>query len=178
MKMSYDELRRIHRLEKNTSRLVEVDSDFIDSVEDFVEGEKKNYIASLKNFSPTDAREFSNLKKVVEEIFLLREKKLLNKALIVSRTEDFSEEKMAAQEKETFKKLLKVLEEHNKICESLFGEDRRKEGGKVELKMLKEVPTFIGTDMKEYGPFAKDETVELPNKIAQLFLARKLAEEK
>lgn len=178
MKISYDELRRIHRLEKNTSRLVEVDADFFDSVSAFVGEQKKAYLASLKNFSPSDAREFSNLKKIVEEIFLLREKKILNKALIVSRTEDFSEEKMASQEKDAFKKLLKVLEEHNRVCTALFGGERENDSGKVELKMLKDVPTFIGTDMKEYGPFAKDETVELPKKIAQLFLSRKLAEEK
>ncbi|MFA5357331.1 MAG: hypothetical protein WC308_00195 [archaeon] len=178
MKINYDELRRIHRLEKNTSRLVEVDADFFDSVSEFVEGQKKSYLASLKNFSPSDAREFANLKKVVEEIFLLREKKILNKALIVSRTEDFSEEKMASQEKDAFKKLLKVLEEHNKVCTGLFGEVIEKDSEKVALKMLKDVPTFIGTDMREYGPFSKDEFVEIPKKIAQLFLSRKLAEEK
>jgi hypothetical protein len=85
---------------------------------------------------------------------------------------------MASQEKDAFKKLLKVLEEHNKVCTGLFGEVNEKDSGKVALKMLKDVPTFIGTDMKEYGPFAKDEAVELPKKIAQLFLSRKLAEEK
>ena len=42
MQITYDELRRIHRLEKNTSKLVEVDEDFIDSLEKFVEEEKKS----------------------------------------------------------------------------------------------------------------------------------------
>lgn len=42
MKIDFDELRRIHRLEKNTTKLVEVDEDFIDSLEKFVDEEKKN----------------------------------------------------------------------------------------------------------------------------------------
>ena len=32
MRLDYDELRRIHRLEKNTSKLVEVEDDFISSL--------------------------------------------------------------------------------------------------------------------------------------------------
>jgi DNA replication initiation complex subunit (GINS family) len=62
MRLDYDELRRIHRLEKNTSKLVEVDEDFISSLENFVEDEKKKYLDSLKNFSSSQAREFTNLK--------------------------------------------------------------------------------------------------------------------
>jgi len=177
MKIDYDELRRIHRLEKNTSKLVEVDEDFIDSLHDFVEEEKKKYIASLKNFSSSDVREFANLKRVVEEIFLMREKKILNKALISAHTKEAEAEKMAKQEKETFKRLLKVLEEHYDLFASFFGE-KDAQPSLVSLSILKDVPTFVGTDMKEYGPFSEGQTVQLPQKIAKLFITRKIAEEK
>jgi DNA replication initiation complex subunit (GINS family) len=178
MRIDYDELRRIHRLEKNTSKLFEVDEDFIDSVFSFVENEKKKYLASLKNFSASDAREFTNLKRVIEDIFLMRQKKILNKALIVSRTKDSDSEKMASQEKVMFGKLLKVLEEHVSLFDSIFGERERRDSELVSLRILKEVPTFVGTDMKEYGPFSENQTVDLPSKIARMFITRKLAEEK
>ncbi|VVB74723.1 Uncharacterised protein [uncultured archaeon] len=178
MRIDYDELRRIHRLEKNTSRLVEVDEDFIDSLEEFVAIEKKKYLASLKEFSASDAREFTNLKRVIEEIFLMREKKLLNKALISSHTKEVDGEKMASQEKDTFKKLLRNLEDHYSIYESLFGEKERRESEAVRVSIIKDVPTFVGTDMKEYGPFQSGQVVELPAKIAKLFISRKIAEEK
>ncbi len=178
MRIDYDELRRIHRLEKNTSKLVEVEDDFVDSLSVFVEGEKKKYIASLKNFSASDAREFTNLKRVIEEIFLMREKKLLNKALIAAHTKEVNEEKMAAEEKEIFRKLLRVVEEYFSLYESLFGEKEKKESTLISLKILKDVPTFVGTDMKEYGPFSEGQSVELPSKIARLFVTRKIAEEK
>ena len=175
MKVSYDELRRIQRLEKNTTSLVEVEDDFIDSVEKFVNEQKKVYLASLKDFSSSDAREFTNLKRIVEEIFLLREKKLLNKALIASRTDDAELEKVAKQEMETFKKLLVILSEHDAVVTTMFGEKREKKSDNVKLKIMKDVPAFVGTDMKEYGPFAEGDEVELPGKVAKLFVSRKLA---
>ena len=177
MRLDYDELRRIHRLEKNTSKLVEVDDDFIDSLGVFIEEEKKKYLASLKNFSASDAREFTNLKRVIEEIFLMREKKILNKALIAAHTKEVSEEKMALQERETFRKLLRLLDDHFDLLSSFFGDKEKKEAQLVSIKILKDVPTFVGTDMKEYGPFKEGESVSLPSKVARLFVTRKIAQE-
>lgn len=177
MKIDFDELRRIHRLEKNTSKLVEVDEDFIDCLQEFVEKEKKNYLSSLKNFSSSDAREFSNLKRIIEDIFQMREKKLLNKALIAAHTKEVSAEKMAKQEDETFRKMLKILEVHNNIYSSLFGDKEKEEPSLVSLNVLKEVPTFVGTDMQEYGPYSQGEKVKVPSKIAKLLVMRKIAEE-
>jgi len=178
MKIDYDELRRIHRLEKNTSKLVEVDDDFIDSLQTFVEEEKKKYLASLKNFSSSDAREFANLKRIIEEVFLMREKKILNKALLAIHTKETETDKMSRQEKDTFKKLFKVLEEHHALGVDLFGERDKPEAAIVSVNILKDIPTFVGTDMKEYGPFSEGQSVSLPPKIAKLFVTRKLAEEK
>lgn len=177
MKIDYDELRRIHRLEKNTSKLVEVDDDFIDSLQAFVEVEKKKYLSSLKNFSSSDAREFSNLKRIIEEIFQMREKKLLNKALIATHTKEVTTEKMSKQEDDTFRKMLKVLEAHNEIYSSLFGEREKEEPSLVSIKILKEVPTFVGTDMQEYGPYSEGSKIKVPSKIAKLLMMRKIAEE-
>ena len=46
----------------------------------------------------------------------------------------------------------------------------------VQVKVLTEVPAFIGTDMKEYGPFSQNQRVSLPHKVAKLFFDRKLGE--
>jgi DNA replication initiation complex subunit (GINS family) len=178
MKLDYDELRRIHRLEKNTSKLVEVDDDFIDVLTIFVEEEKKKYLASLKNFSSSDAREFANLKRIIDDIFQMREKKILNKALIAAHTNEYDDEKMATQEKETFKKTLKILTEHRSLFDSLFGEKEQRETELVSVKILKDVPAFVGADMKDYGPFVEGEKVDLPSKVARLFITKKIAEEK
>jgi DNA replication initiation complex subunit (GINS family) len=177
MRLDYDELRRIHRLEKNTSKLVEVDTDFIASLESFVEDEKKKYLASLKNFSSSDAREFANLKRIIDDIFQMREKKILNKALISAHTNDYDDNNMSVEEKETFKKIYKILVEHRGLFLSLFGEAQKESTDLTKLSILSEIPTFVGTDMKEYGPYSEGEEVELPSKVAKLFVLRKLAKE-
>ena len=43
--------------------------------------------------------------------------------------------------------------------------------------MIKEVPTFVGTDMQEYGPFSEGQKVDVPSKISKLLVLRKIAEE-
>jgi DNA replication initiation complex subunit (GINS family) len=177
MKIDFDELRRIHRLEKNTSKLVEVDDDFIESLEKFVDEEKKKYLSSLKNFSSSDVREFTNLKRIIEEIFLMREKKLLNKALIAAHTKDINIDKMDKHEMDTYKKMLKLLNDHNEIYTSLFGERQKEKTEVVTIKIIKDVPTFVGTDMQEYGPFSEGQKVDVPQKISKLLVLRKIAEE-
>ena len=180
MNISYDEIRRIHRLEKNTGRLVEVQEDFFSSLHSFMQQEKTAYLEGLRNFSSSKARDYSNLKKMIEEIFLIREKKLLNKALIHSRTGELSEDKMALEEKKTLQELLSVLSTHRSFLNSVFSEEKtttEKYFDTLTITLLKDVPSFIGGDMKEYGPFEKNKRVELPFKIASLLVARNLAKQ-
>jgi len=183
MELSYDEIRRIYRLEKSTSRLVEVGERFYNALNDFIKKEKQNYIKSLKEFSLEEARDFANLKKMIEEIFSIRERKILSLALIASRTNEQGNEHMALQEKIMFNEILAVLQRQRKMFSEIFSANgnselkgKDKELDTLSIKILKEVPAFMGTDMKEYGPFEKDQTVELPFKVAKLFIERKLGE--
>ena len=179
MDLSYDELRRIYRLEKNTSKLTDVDEDFYDSLAEFIQQEKKEYLSNLKSLSSAKARNFSNLKKIVEEIFSLREKKLLSRALIASRSGEENNVRLASEEKKTFKELLSVLNRRRDFLKQAFepGEGKVAEKKELSLKLLKEVPAFVGPDMNEYGPFKADDKVIVPLKVAKLLVARKLAEE-
>ena len=183
LELSYDEIRRIHRLEKNSVKLVEVDQEFYSELSEFMSGEKSEYLDSLKDFSSTKSRDFSNMKKMVEEIFALRAKKILNKALVASRTGDSSDERIATQERKMFKDMLSLLQKHNKMLAEIFSDASFKGGSGKDLnnlsvEILSDVPAFVGTDMKEYGPFRKGSSIDLPVKIAKLLSARKLAEVK
>lgn len=180
--MDYDELRRIYRLEKNTSKLVKVDKTFFADLQEFVEKERQDYLNFLKEGNFTKAKDFTNLKKLVEELLSLREKKLLNAALISSRTEESPESNLCDDELKTFNKLLKILQDHREMYMQLFeaSESARKAKGrdlnKISLRILREVPSFVGVDMKEYGPFSPNQSIELPLKTAELLIERKLAE--
>lgn len=182
--LSYDEIRRIYRLEKNTSKLVELPEDFYNLLNDFVQEQKENYIQNLKDFSIEEARDFANLKKMVEEIFVLRERKILNAALIASRSGESQSMQLATPEKKVFDAVLLVLEKQHTVLVDMFsshgsGKKDSKSSRALDdtqVKILSEVPAFIGTDMKEYGPFSQNQRVSLPNKVAKLFFDRKLGE--
>ncbi|MBU2099677.1 hypothetical protein KKG83_00855 [Candidatus Micrarchaeota archaeon] len=181
MELDYDEIRRIYHMEKNTSKLVEVQEDFFDSLTEFLLKEKEDYLNSMNDLDFAKARAFSNLKKMVEEILSLREKKILNKALVSAKTSEPNNELMALEEKKMFEQILKILESHKSLTESVFvgkqaKESKEKSLNKVLVRILSEIPSFIGTDMKEYGPFKKNDKVELPPKIAKLFVSRKIGE--
>ncbi len=181
MVMDYDEIRRIHRLERNTSKLVPLSENFYNELNDFVKDQRENYLDSLKEFSPNKARDFTNLKKMIEEIFSLREKKVITKALISSRTKESSLEGMPLPEKKLFEKLLSLLNSHNELMEGFFqgkSVNRQKDLNIVSVKILSEIPSFVGTDMKDYGPFSKDQIVSLPYAVAKLLVSRSMAERK
>ncbi|MBI4210633.1 MAG: DNA replication complex GINS family protein [Candidatus Diapherotrites archaeon] len=180
MELDYDEVRRIHRLEKNSSKLVDVGNEFYNDLHSFIVGEKKGYLDSLRDLSSTKARDFTNLKKMVEEIFALRTKKIMNRALVASRTSEGGEEGMAVQERKLYREFLGLLNEHGKLLSGIFSGDSAPDSGKdlntLSVEILSDVPGFVGADMQEYGPFQKGRVVILPLKVAKLLSARKLAE--
>ena len=186
MKLDYEELRRVYRLEKNTSKLVELPEDFYNSLNEFVAGEKKNYLESLKDLGSSKGRDFSNLKKMLEEFFSMRQKKLLNQALLSLHTGESLEERLAMQEKELFRIVIAALQKHDALFEEIFSNhdtDEAKAESKsrqdlrtVQVKVLKKVPAFVGSDLKEYGPFSENQAVSLPYKVAKLLISKSMAE--
>ncbi len=181
MELSYEEIRSIHRQEKNSSRLVKLDEDFYAQLSAFLTREKKAYFDSLKDFSVTKARNFTNLKRMVEELFLLREKKILGKALMMSRSGEANNDPIPIEEAQLLKKISKDLASHNSLLDSLFkGKTEKKQAepkalSNLSIRIISDVPSFVGADMKEYGPYSKGKTVSLPEKIAKLLMERKLA---
>lgn len=181
MQFSYDEVRRIHRLEKASTKPVELSPDFYTELAEFLVKERAAYMQSLKTFSVAKTRNFTNLKKMVEEIFALRSKKILGRALVASRTNEASDENLAIPERKMFRNLLSELERHNRLLGQLFAADGKKAKESIKgidntgVRILTDIPAFVGADMSEYGPYAKDQTVELPCKVAKLLVAKKFA---
>ncbi|MBN2126880.1 MAG: DNA replication complex GINS family protein [Candidatus Diapherotrites archaeon] len=180
MVLNYDEIRRIHRLEKNSSRLVDLEEEFFDELSELIEAEKKDYFESLKSFSINKTRSFTNMKKLVEEIFLIREKKILNRALVSAKTNEVPDDKFTSEESKFFKAVLKEIQSHDNLLNTVFssesskGKKKEKPLNMVAVKISSEIPSFVGTDMNEYGPFHKGQELELPQKIALLLEEKKL----
>lgn len=213
MAIDFEEMRRIYRLEKSTARLVEVPDDFFTQLHGLVNEERTKYFDSLKDLNATRARDFGNLKKLIDEWFVVREKKLLNTVLVSAQLEEKDTSHLAAEEKIIFHSLYEVLRSHRSKTKSVLEangdfvpvatpiverplsilaptEETRIAPAPAEspaypssssteslpVRILSEIPSFVGTDLKEYGPYKAGQVVELPSKIAQLFISRKLGE--
>ena len=180
MSLDYNEIRRIHRLEKSASKIVSLNEDFYNELNDFVSSERKTYLDSMNEFSSNTARDFANLKRMIEEVFSLREKKIITKALISSRTKEFSLDGFASQEKKLFEKILSLLNNHNELLSGMFvGNEKKKHRdlNTLSVRILSDIPSFVGTDMNDYGPFSKGQSVKLPYDVAKLLVKRELAED-
>ncbi|MEK6970627.1 MAG: hypothetical protein AABW68_02940 [archaeon] len=216
MTLDFEEMRRIYRLEKSTARLVEVPDDFFTQMHGLVDDERAKYFDSLKDLNATRARDFGNLKKLIDEWFVVREKKLLNTVLVSAQLEEKDTSHLAAEEKIVFHSLYEVLRSHRNKAKSVLeangdfvpmGNPSPEKPSRIPLadsatpstvaelpthspvsvahsatveslpvRILSEIPSFVGTDLREYGPYKAGQVVDLPSKIAQLFISRKLGE--
>ncbi|MEM5872450.1 MAG: hypothetical protein QXD55_01135, partial [Candidatus Aenigmatarchaeota archaeon] len=51
-----------------------------------------------------------------------------------------------------------------------------KPNGKLLVKILSDLPRFVGSDMKSYGPLKAGDVVYLPEEIGKLLITRNVAE--
>jgi DNA replication initiation complex subunit (GINS family) len=171
--LSYDELRKIQARERASPVLQSIPDGFYASVMKLIAKKSE----SLKsNFSLAEAREYESMLKVLEDIHERRMQKIVLRAMKSGGGQE--EIAPTKEEGELFEKISKAVvgerERFNSIAgggESKAGEERIK-----RIKILKNLPKFVGTDLKVYGPFREGDSAELPEKEAQLLVSRGIAE--
>jgi DNA replication initiation complex subunit (GINS family) len=182
--LNYEALRRIQQKERSSGILVELPEDFYQTALALVLVMRAGL---TDGFSLDRAREYENAIKVLRDIYSLREQKLLMRALKGAKSAE-PLGGVSSEEKEMFERVRTVIAE----CESAFeaslnGAKKREpapapakpapQGENRALRMLAEVPQFMGVDGKPYGPFKAGETIIVPNRIAELLLKKKVAGE-
>jgi len=178
MDITYDAIMKIRRLEKSATRLTKLDADFYARLGGFIAKELEKTKGQI---SLDQVREFENLKHAIIDIYNMRERKILSQALLASRSGNADTEHLADMEKELFENLLLFLSRYRGNLNLYFeGKENTPSNSATEplnnvtVSILEDVPPFVGEDMREYGPFKKDEQIELPETIANLLLARNL----
>ena len=171
--LNYEELRRIQGREKSSQMLQELTEDFYARVDELIS--KKN--RELKeSFSLSGAKEYENIVKILNEIYVKREQKIALKAIRAARTGE-SVSGLVKEEKVMLDSMVKLLKEYEDKFESLLKRrEEVREDGKIKVRFLIEMPEFVGSDKKNYGPFKKDEIAALPEKEAMLLLKMSSAE--
>jgi DNA replication factor GINS len=163
--LTYETIRRFVGEERTTQNLVALPDDFFAKVKDYLQ--HKVQIADSKE----DAWELASAKRVLQDLLDIRERKLLTLALytIRSGTEPGN---MAQEEKEFFNRIIASLRDFQESRKLVIeGKQERTE----TLALLEDVPEFVGTDLKTYGPYKKSDITTIPEDVAKVLIQREAA---
>lgn len=178
-------------MERNSAKLADITDGFYQELRQLV-GECRSKYESTH--SPEDLRALENVIKMSRDIFERREQKLSMKALRFIRTGE-DDAKLVGGERKVFDSLVSSMRQFREEFDgSLVGaapkphaatpqpaaqpQQPAENNGFSEtlIRIVKNIPKFVSSDMREYGPFEANAIVKLPKKEAELLLTRQFAE--
>ena len=170
--LSYEELRRIQGRERASPVLQNLPVDFYKAVKKLVEKKSEEL---KKNFSLIEAREYESIVKVAEDIHERRKQKVVMRAMKPGVEQD--EVSLAEEERELFEQIRKaVVEEADNFNRMIQGKEGKVAEESIKrIKILKNLPKFVGVDLKVYGPFKAEDVASLPCENAESLIKRGIA---
>ena len=160
--LSYETIRKIDSDEKSNQKLVQLPEGFFEEVKIYLVKKTK------MNEGKQDVWELQSAKRVLQDILDVRERKLLSLALYHVRS-GMIPENITDQEREFFNTLVNNIKDFQIKRKEMLESDPIK---RDVTGVLEDIPQFVGTDMKTYGPFKKGDVVTLPEEISKLLVKR------
>lgn len=179
--ITWETISDILREEKTSQKLCKIDSSFFEKVQ--------NYIAKKESLSK-DGSEIENIKRKVEELINIRMKKIITFSTYGSQIEN-----LIPREKEVYEEIKRIIDSYKLHITNL--KPQIKEGdikpeerapiiplekekinlkeGKVIVKVLDNIPDFIGLDLKTYSLRSGD-LITIHKEIADLLVKKNKAE--
>ncbi len=198
--ISYDLLFDILRYEKSREDMQALDKDFYKKVVEYLK-QKDAILLSIN--TPTSERELTriqvnNIKKILQEIYDRRERKIINLALYKIKTDSemINTNVLLEEERIMFDNLFLLFSKYkstiidNVLSHKMpFAEniDLPKQNRKqarvadpeqiISIRFVKPVPRFLGPELDTYGPFEEQDIASMPYKIASILIEKDHAEE-
>ncbi len=191
--ITYETVRNAHRAEKE-EELQKLPDGFFESVRNWFKIKEK-----LKD--TTSLLEVENAKKLLEDVINRRQKKIVLAALSTMRGQ-LPPAGLNDEERKFFDDIVNTLKSFKNdmnekfrsfddIAEEKVEEAKKsieemkpvevenivvKPNGKILVKILIDLPKFVGFDMQSYGPLRTGDIITLPDEVAKLLITRKAAE--
>ncbi len=168
--ITFELIRKIQTEEQNLPKLTKLPENFYNAISAYLEQKKQ---LALKDDKRT-VLETKNVKRLVEDIFNRRERKILNASIVSART-NIQPENLTEEEKGFYNSIVDMVKQRrDDKLQELLAEDRNESS----LIMFKEdAPEFVGSDLKNYGPFRKGDITRLPQDNMKVLMERGLIEE-
>jgi DNA replication initiation complex subunit (GINS family) len=191
--ITYETIRNAHRAEKE-EELQKLPDGFFESIRNWFKVKEK-----LKD--TTSLLEVENAKKLLEDVINRRQKKIVLAALSTMRGQ-LPPAGLNDEERKFFDDIVNTLKafkndmnekfrSFDDIAQEKVEEAKRsieemkpveveniavKPNGKLLVKILIDLPKFVGTDMQSYGPLRTGDIITMPDVVAKLLISRKAAE--
>ncbi|MBT3690828.1 hypothetical protein HOG16_01130 [Candidatus Woesearchaeota archaeon] len=195
--ITYETLYDILRREKNRAELQELDQLFYQNLITYLK-EKKEILRSQEQkdsiFTTVEVqktrKQIENIQKIIKELYEKRESKIIQLALINSRSQTQKNDKisMLNSEKEIYDSIIQNLDKfrndilHNIVLGNNLNQiknepkdlkkDEKPKTTTREVIFKKKTDKFVGTDLKNYGPFEKGDIEKLPEEIANFMITK------
>lgn len=200
--ITYETFRKFQRMERENQALQKLPEDFYKSCHEWIKRKSESYEKTKDNMI---LKEIENVMSIIKDILDRRERKLLSMAIQTVRS-NIPPKNLLSHEEKCFDVIVEHLKEmrENILNEIKEGYEKSKEEQKkspekstppveVEktvqkepkpsetdkfklIRILDDVPQFLGVDGKVYGPLKKDDLITLEDKIADLLVSKNKAE--
>ncbi|MBD3155845.1 MAG: hypothetical protein GF368_04270 [Candidatus Aenigmarchaeota archaeon] len=167
--ITFEYIRKIQRKEKYEAKLTQIPDDFYKKAREYLE--RKMKLAKKKGDNSTQ-RELSNVQGVLQDIYNRRETKILEKAVFSVRT-GVPPQNLSKIEKKFFDQLTELLKYQRENTLNMLTKKSKGSKEKVKFKKVKftqDIPEFVGSDMRKYGPFEPEQEAKIPSENAKLMI--------
>lgn len=165
----YNELRKVHLEEKRSNNLSQINENFYEEVNKYIE-KTKGKVNEESN--PILRRELENCLKILNEV----QKKRIEKIILYGFNEVYNGfdplDKLTNEEKTLYEEIKKDV---IKVKKCFDKKTVKKKEDIIKVRVLKEIPKFKGPD-GEYGPYEEGKIYELPRKTGELLINTKKSE--
>jgi len=195
VKITYEVLFDVLRREKENNELQSLDDTFYDDVADYISKKRQSVDGAASSYDGLDDEkdkiQLRNILRTVEEIYNIRERKVIGLARRKARATKnlIDTTKLLPEERPLFDEAVDILEgQRHDVLDELKGSFDREQPSEssstaedadeetVAVEIQRQLPKFLGTDKNVYGPFEEGQEVDLPESVAELLVKKGRAE--
>ncbi|MBI2134183.1 hypothetical protein HYU11_05900 [Candidatus Woesearchaeota archaeon] len=189
--LTYESIFDVLVREKGREELQKLGDTFFNDVASYIQN-KTSLMESESNKDKV-MQQIHNTKRMLRELYERREKKVMNMALVASRTSPgfIDTSNMLSVEKSLFEGLLSQLDMYREnVLKNILnsrqpiafaGQEQKPavpepvnapdpiENGKL-IRFIKAVSSFVGKELEIYGPFEEGQTARIPVELADILI--------
>lgn len=171
--ITYNDIYTILRNEKYNELLQKLPNNFLFLVREYFEDKEKIIKKHGDSFDEAISKlkkQLENAKSLINELFLIRQKKILNLAILakISGVTKSDIQNMLDEEKELFESTLNKLKETEKLIKRKLSGKKKNLKKNLLVRFKQAVPPFLDEEGNKLGPFEKGDIVSLPKEIVRI----------